>query len=225
MPNVSFGSRDSNDSDNNASPGLGDSTARFLFGDEEAGSARKAPKKSEVEVNSYLQMNATEDKFPILVRRDAGVVCPYILLPLFGTCDTKIVFSSRPRLLLSTLLYRSQTHNRLAQPGIGPLRRACQPILFRGESWIVRKTAARLNTRRQASPLKAHPRFAECASSAEKPTSRIRDTAPAVLARRQEFLCRNCRLCFFSLLAIQIAAVKSRLPLLGSRWKRPLQQM
>ncbi len=44
-------------------------TARFLFGEEEN---TPAP-----EVTNYLQMNATEDNFPILVRREErhGVVC------------------------------------------------------------------------------------------------------------------------------------------------------
>jgi hypothetical protein len=37
-------------------------TARFLFGEEEGASTP--------DVNNYLQMNTTDDKFPILVRRD-----------------------------------------------------------------------------------------------------------------------------------------------------------
>ena len=43
-------------------------TARFLFGEEEGATSP--------DVKSYLQMNATEDKFPILVRREEypGVV-------------------------------------------------------------------------------------------------------------------------------------------------------
>ena len=43
-------------------------TARFLFGEDEAANSDDA--------KSYLQMNTTEDKFPILVRRDEypGVV-------------------------------------------------------------------------------------------------------------------------------------------------------
>jgi hypothetical protein len=49
-------------------------TARFLFGDDE--SATPTP-----DVKNYLQMNATDDNFPILVKRDGfpGVVC--LLLP------------------------------------------------------------------------------------------------------------------------------------------------
>lgn len=57
-------------------------TARFLFGEEE-GSAPTS------DVKSYLQMNATEDKFPILVRRDEfpGVVSYLvILLGTFCSC-------------------------------------------------------------------------------------------------------------------------------------------
>ena len=44
-------------------------TARFLFGEEEGTTS---------DVKNYLQMNATDDKFPILVRREdyPGVVCP-----------------------------------------------------------------------------------------------------------------------------------------------------
>ena len=44
-------------------------TARFLFGEDE-GSANSS------DVKSYLQMNAADDKFPVLVRRDEypGVV-------------------------------------------------------------------------------------------------------------------------------------------------------
>ena len=43
-------------------------TARFLFGEEEGATSP--------DVKSYLQMNATDDKFPILVRREEypGVV-------------------------------------------------------------------------------------------------------------------------------------------------------
>lgn len=37
------------------------STTRFLFGDEE---------EQPSDLKSYLQMNATDDNFPILVRRD-----------------------------------------------------------------------------------------------------------------------------------------------------------
>jgi hypothetical protein len=43
-------------------------TARFLFGEEETSSASNS--------QNYLQMNTTDDQFPILVRRDEypGVV-------------------------------------------------------------------------------------------------------------------------------------------------------
>jgi hypothetical protein len=37
-------------------------TTRFLFGEEDGASSP--------DVKTYLQMNATDDKFPILVRRD-----------------------------------------------------------------------------------------------------------------------------------------------------------
>lgn len=44
-------------------------TARFLFGEEDRATSSN--------VKSYLQMNATDDKFPILVRREEypGLVC------------------------------------------------------------------------------------------------------------------------------------------------------
>ena len=52
--------------------GLGQiNTTSFLFDDEDAKESTTSP-----DVKSYLQMNATTDKFPILVRRDdhPGVV-------------------------------------------------------------------------------------------------------------------------------------------------------
>ncbi|KAL8807010.1 MAG: hypothetical protein Q9182_000991 [Xanthomendoza sp. 2 TL-2023] len=52
-----------------AAMGLGQiNTAGFLFGDEDE--AAKKDSATSPDVKNYLQMNATDDKFPILVRRD-----------------------------------------------------------------------------------------------------------------------------------------------------------
>ena len=50
-------------------------TTGFLFGDDDEGSKKEST--TSPDVKSYLQMNATDDKFPILVRHDdyPGVVC------------------------------------------------------------------------------------------------------------------------------------------------------
>ncbi len=42
-------------------------TARFLFGDEEGAVPAPAPAP---DVNNYLEMNTTDDKFPVLVRHN-----------------------------------------------------------------------------------------------------------------------------------------------------------
>ena len=57
-------------------------TTGFLFGDEDEKPAPKKESATSPDVKSYLQMNATDDKFPILVRRDAfpGVVSSQILV-------------------------------------------------------------------------------------------------------------------------------------------------
>ena len=44
-------------------------TTGFLFGDDEA-QGKKEHSTTSPDVKSYLQMNATDDKFPILVRRN-----------------------------------------------------------------------------------------------------------------------------------------------------------
>lgn len=53
-------------------------TARFLFGDDDT------PTSSGV--GNYLQMNATEDNFPILVRREdyPGLVCSFKMFKFPG---------------------------------------------------------------------------------------------------------------------------------------------
>ena len=49
--------------------GLGHiNTTGFLFGDDDEASKKESA--TSPDVKSYLQMNATDDKFPILVRRD-----------------------------------------------------------------------------------------------------------------------------------------------------------
>ena len=49
--------------------GLGHiNTTSFLFGDDDEASKKESA--TSPDVKSYLQMNATDDKFPILVRRD-----------------------------------------------------------------------------------------------------------------------------------------------------------
>lgn len=45
-------------------------TTGFLFGDDDEKSAAKKEPATSPDVKSYLQMNATDDKFPILVRRE-----------------------------------------------------------------------------------------------------------------------------------------------------------
>ena len=45
-------------------------TTGYLFGDDDERSAAKKETTASPDVKSYLQMNATDDKFPILVRRD-----------------------------------------------------------------------------------------------------------------------------------------------------------
>lgn len=51
--------------------GLGHiNTTGFLFGDDDEKAAGKKESATSPDVKSYLQMNATDDKFPILVRRE-----------------------------------------------------------------------------------------------------------------------------------------------------------
>lgn len=69
------GSRTRLNSDYSSVMGLGHiNTTSFLFGDDD--DAAKKESATSPDVKSYLQMNATDDKFPILVRRDdyPGVV-------------------------------------------------------------------------------------------------------------------------------------------------------
>lgn len=70
-----------------AAMGLGQiNTTGFLFGDEDEAAKKEAA--TSPDVKNYLQMNATDDKFPILVRRDEypglvgalQVTCPILLV-------------------------------------------------------------------------------------------------------------------------------------------------
>lgn len=63
--------------------GLGHiNTTGFLFGDDDEKAAAKKESATSPDVKSYLQMNATDDKFPILVRREefpglvSNISCP-----------------------------------------------------------------------------------------------------------------------------------------------------
>lgn len=70
-----------------AAMGLGQiNTTGFLFGEEDEAAKKEAA--TSPDVKNYLQMNATDDKFPILVRRDEypglvgalQVTCPILLV-------------------------------------------------------------------------------------------------------------------------------------------------
>ena len=64
-------------------------TTSFLFGEDDEKTAAQKESATSPDVNSYLQMNATDDKFPILVRRDdfpglvsSSSICNYSTLIL-----------------------------------------------------------------------------------------------------------------------------------------------
>ena len=64
-------------------------TTGFLFGDDDTDKPvmkKQNASTTSPDVKSYLQMNATDDKFPILVRRDdyPGLVGPH---PSFAVCS------------------------------------------------------------------------------------------------------------------------------------------
>ena len=72
MPVTGLRSRNETVPEHSATTGLGHiNTTSFLFDDEDAKESTTFP-----DVKGYLQMNATDDKFPILVRRNdyPGVV-------------------------------------------------------------------------------------------------------------------------------------------------------
>jgi hypothetical protein len=74
--------------------GLGHiNTTGFLFGDDDEKAAAKKESATSPDVKSYLQMNATDDKFPILVRREdyPGLVSDvtyHSSSPLTVTCSS-----------------------------------------------------------------------------------------------------------------------------------------
>ena len=74
MPAVGLTFRAQHDGDHTSALSLGQiNTTGFLFGDDD--SEKQSTKKEQnstasPDVKSYLQMNATDDKFPILVRRN-----------------------------------------------------------------------------------------------------------------------------------------------------------
>lgn len=70
MPVTGLKARDrDNGAEYSSALGLGHiNTTGFLFGDDDE--TAKKESATSPDVNSYLQMNATDDKFPILVRRD-----------------------------------------------------------------------------------------------------------------------------------------------------------
>ena len=63
--------KDDNNADYASMMGLGHiNTTSFLFGEDDEKAAAHKDATTSPDVISYLQMNATNDKFPILVRRD-----------------------------------------------------------------------------------------------------------------------------------------------------------
>lgn len=63
--------RDTTVTDYAAAMGLGHiNTTGFLFGDDDEKTAAQKEATTSPDVKTYLQMNDTDDKFPILVRRD-----------------------------------------------------------------------------------------------------------------------------------------------------------
>ena len=76
--------------------GLGHiNTTGFLFGDDDEKAAAKKESATSPDVKSYLQMNATNDKFPILVRREEypGLVSDMTCQPLL-TADGHLQLSA-----------------------------------------------------------------------------------------------------------------------------------
>lgn len=78
--------KDNASSDYASMMGLGHiNTTSFLFGDDDEKAAAKKEAATSPDVKTYLQMNDTNDKFPILVRRDGypGLVSRHAPSPLF----------------------------------------------------------------------------------------------------------------------------------------------
>ena len=81
-------------SDFSSNMGLGHiNTTSFLFGDDDEKTTGKKESTTSPDVNSYLQMNATNDKFPILLRHDefpgvVGILVADTLVLLTGFCSS-----------------------------------------------------------------------------------------------------------------------------------------
>ena len=70
MPVTGTRTRKDDNNDYASMVGLGHiNTTSFLFGEDDEKTAAHKESATSPDVNSYLQMNATDDKFPILVRQ------------------------------------------------------------------------------------------------------------------------------------------------------------
>lgn len=95
--------------------GLGHLNTSFLFTDDDE--AAKKESTTSPDVKSYLQMNATDDKFPILVRRDEypGVVCVTVCRTCMFCSDQLLQLSASSAALDLAL---SQDSGAEAQPNV-----------------------------------------------------------------------------------------------------------
>ena len=81
--------KDDNNADYASMMGLGHiNTTSFLFGEDDEKAAAHKDATTSPDVNSYLQMNATNDKFPILVRRDEY---PGLVSCTLGKCQRTLM--------------------------------------------------------------------------------------------------------------------------------------
>ena len=62
-------------------------TTGFLFGDEDEKSSTQRESATSPDVSSYIKMNTTNDKFPILVRNDKYPELVRVLLPYRNVID------------------------------------------------------------------------------------------------------------------------------------------
>lgn len=84
MPVTGTRARKDENSDYASMVGLGHiNTTSFLFGEDDEKAAAHKESATSPDVSSYLQMNATDDKFPILVRQDK-----YPGLVSIGICNS-----------------------------------------------------------------------------------------------------------------------------------------
>lgn len=133
MPAVSRGFRAQNDVDSASTLNFGQiNTTGFLFGDDdsERHSVRKEHNSTtSPDVKSYLQMNATDDKFPILVRRDDHPGLVSHRRPPSGTGARLLtdVCSSPHHRLRWTSRCRSPQDPKL-NPAVGPISAVTAPL-------------------------------------------------------------------------------------------------